>query len=488
MAGENPFHYNLEILTIVNNEGQTFDIKGMMIECRLYESMNSNFLIGELLVSDALGVLENARLFGQETLTLKFSQAVQVDASQAIHKVFRIFKVARTLRVGQDTHVFRIDFCSPEFIQAKRLRISQAFRGSMTSIATKIAEDNLGIGVETPPTNSVMPYFEEIQMSQGDNYHVIVPNWTINYAINWLCNNAQGVDDVSGLQDSYFFYQTANGGYRINSLARMIEIDYEGGAVFGYSPATVQNRDIPYQLDPSKGAAAYGLGKTTIDYSINSIADTLQGAISGLFASKQITIDNTYKYQTQKTYSYLDKFYGGASNAIEEFPLVRQEPETLYEGMASEGPESPLKIPYATFGAVDSYPDAHTILRSDTHFINDATNNIHQPDHLTHLGSSQFRTAVRGLLEYYSMRVLISAVTDISVGSVITLDIPRPMPGAPSLQPLPVFHSGRYLIKDIDWTLTQRECRTNITVVKDSLMNQIETTVMELPERIEEEI
>ena len=166
MAGENPFHYNLEILTIVNNEGQTFDIKGMMIECRLYESMNSNFLIGELLVSDALGVLENARLFGQETLTLKFSQAVQVDASQAIHKVFRIFKVARTLRVGQDTHVFRIDFCSPEFIQAKRLRISQAFRGSMTSIATKIAEDNLGIGVETPPTNSVMPYFEEIQMSR----------------------------------------------------------------------------------------------------------------------------------------------------------------------------------------------------------------------------------------------------------------------------------------------------------------------------------
>ena len=70
------------------------------------------------------------------------------------------------------------------------------------------------------------PYFEELKHSQGDNYHVIIPNWTINYTINWLCNNAQGVDETSGLQDSYFFYQTANGGYRINSLARMIEIDF----------------------------------------------------------------------------------------------------------------------------------------------------------------------------------------------------------------------------------------------------------------------
>ena len=84
-----------------------------MIQCNLYESMNSNFLIGELLVSDSLGVLENARLFGQETLTLRFSQAVRVDSAQAIHKVFRIFKIARTERICQDTHIFRIDFCSP---------------------------------------------------------------------------------------------------------------------------------------------------------------------------------------------------------------------------------------------------------------------------------------------------------------------------------------------------------------------------------------
>ena len=486
VQGTNPFQYNLEILTIVNNEGQTFDIRNMMLECRLYESMNSNFLVGELLVVDALGVLENARLFGQETLTLRFSQAYMVDESQSIHKVFRIFKVARTERLGQDTHIFRIDFCSPEFLQAKRLRVSQAFRGSMTGIAVKIAEDNLGILNISGQTHTVLPYFEEVKHSKNDNYHVIIPNWTINYAINWLCSKAQGVDGNSGLEDSYFFYQTANGGYRINSLARMIEIDYEGGAIFGYSPASVQNKEIPWPLDPTKGDSGFGMGKTAVNYNINSVADTLMGTALGMFSSKQITIDNTYKYQTVKTYSYLDRFYGGVDNAIEEFPLVRQQPETLYEGTAAEGEGQAQKFPYAFYGTIDSYTDAHTILKSDTHFVNDESNNIHQPDHLTHLGSSQFRTAVKALLNYYSMGVLISAVTDITAGTVIALDIPRPLPGAPGLQPLSVFHSGKYLIKDIGWTLTQQECRTNITVIKDSLMNQIETAVMELPGKIEE--
>ena len=483
----NPFEYNLEILTIINNEGQTFDIRNMMVNCRLYESMNSNFLIGELLIADSLGVLENARLFGQETLTLRFSQVSLVEPNdQAIHKVFRIFKVARTERVGQNIHIFRLDFCSPEFIQAKRLRISQAFRGSMTGIATKIAFDNLGIDTETPPSGSVFPYFEVIEQSQNNNYHVVVPNWTVNYAINWLCNNAQGTDSKSGLQDSYFFYQTASGGYRINSLASMIGIEYQGGAKFGYSPAEVQpdRRDLPYLADPTVGVPGYGMGKTALDYNVNSIADTLEGTISGLFASKQITIDNTYKYQTQKTYSYLDRFVQGVDMAIEEFPLVRQEPEALYEGSAAEAEESPAKFPYANLPPIDSYGNAHTILKSDTHFVNDDSNNIHQPDHLTHHGSSQFRTAAKALLNYYSLNVLIAATTDISSGTVIELDIP---PTQAQLES-PTFHTGKYLIKNIGWSLTQQECRTNLTVIKDSYVNNIEASQMSLPQRIDEEI
>ena len=64
----NPTSYELEILTIVNNEGEGFDIRGLMLECNLYESITRNFLMGELVIGDSIGLRENAKLFGQESL------------------------------------------------------------------------------------------------------------------------------------------------------------------------------------------------------------------------------------------------------------------------------------------------------------------------------------------------------------------------------------------------------------------------------------
>ena len=38
------------------------------------------------------------------------------------------------------------------------------------------------------------------------------------------------------------------------------------------------------------------------------------------------------------------------------------------------------------------------------------------------------------------------------------------------------FSGGNHLITDIKWALTKNELRTNLTVIKDSLINNIETT------------
>ena len=48
--------------------------------------------------------------------------------------------------------------------------------------------------------------FELRKKSEGDNFHVVIPNWTVNYSINWLCSQSQGIDESSGLQDSFYWY------------------------------------------------------------------------------------------------------------------------------------------------------------------------------------------------------------------------------------------------------------------------------------------
>ena len=92
-----PDSYELEILTIVNNEGEGFDVRDLMIECVLSESIKSNFLQGHLLIGDSINFLENAKLFGQESLRLRFKQPTGVndetDADDVIDQVFRIYKI-----------------------------------------------------------------------------------------------------------------------------------------------------------------------------------------------------------------------------------------------------------------------------------------------------------------------------------------------------------------------------------------------------------
>ena len=67
MAGtvdsSNPKNIELEILTIVNNEGDGFDIRDVMLECNIYESISRNFLLGECIISDSPFLMVNCAYF-----------------------------------------------------------------------------------------------------------------------------------------------------------------------------------------------------------------------------------------------------------------------------------------------------------------------------------------------------------------------------------------------------------------------------------------
>ena len=480
----NPRSYELEVLTIVNNEGDGFDVRDIMVECNIYESIHRNFLMGELIISDAIGFLENAKLFGQESLRIRFKQpsGIQDETHEAdiIDQLFRIYKIQGVTRVDETTQLYQLNFCSPEFIQAKRIRISQAFRGSMTDIAALLAEDHLGIVNEVKDTK-LEPYFEMRDKSQNENYHVVIPNWTVNYTINWLCAQAQGIDSKSGLQDSFFWYQAANGSYRIQSLTSMMKINYAGGRPFVYTQPG-SSGDDPHVPSDSTDPEKLGMGRRILEYKVSRYANVLQGITNGLFGSKQFTIDNTYKFYQEKSYNFLEKFYG-TSSAIEKFPFVRTAPEILHIGTAAEKGDVGI-IGSQEGKAIGSYPNAYTILTSDSSFVNDTENLINQANHKAHLGARQYRAATEQLLQYHTINLVLSARTDISVGQLINLDIPLPRPGEARVDPK--FYAGKHLITDIKWGLQPAGCTLNIKCMKDSVINQIETTKIEYGETMKQ--
>jgi len=483
-----PFSYELEVLTLVNNEGEGFDLRKIFLGVKIHESIKQNFLLGEIAIADATGLLENARIAGQETLRVRFKAPFgaedEIHDEDIIDQVFRIYKVGQIQRAGQNTIIYNLKFCSPEFVQSKRIRVSQAIKGSMTNIAGKLAKDHLGIEITDGEGGKLTPYFEIREKSQGDNYQVVIPNWSVNYAINWLVGQAQGVDSQSGLQDSFFFYQTANTGFRIQSLASMMEIDYLNGDPFVYT--TVGSDDpqkIPWdQVKPG----AMGMGRRIINYSIGSTANILEGIVQGLFSSKQLTVDNTYQYLSERSYNYLDKFYAGKDMAMNDHPLVRTTDEVMHIGEAASQDDTSdlVQGTYAEYKSMGDYGEANQLLVSDRHFVNDEGNKINQASHNAHLGSAQLRQAVPQLLKYSTMNLLLPCRTDITTGTLINLEIDAVRPGAKKEDS--AFNSGKHLITDIMWELSLDQCKVNVKCIKDSLINQLETWAPELAERIEE--
>jgi len=104
----NPSSYELEILTIVNNEGDGFDVRSLMLSCNIYESIKRNFLLGELIIADSIAFLENGKLFGQESLRVRFRQPTGIKSDNThdedtIDQIFRIYKIDNVSRIDDNT-------------------------------------------------------------------------------------------------------------------------------------------------------------------------------------------------------------------------------------------------------------------------------------------------------------------------------------------------------------------------------------------------
>ena len=463
--------FKLEILTVVNNEGEAFDVINVFQQCIINESIYDNFLTGEISFNDGLGMLEKIKFSGQESIRIRFSQVPnnpegEVNEDEVIDKVFRIYKVNDIHRIDQNNQVFNCKFCSPELMDAKRIRISQAYKGNVLDLAAKISEDYLGIQNSSDvPYAPLVPFFERRQISK-EEHHVVIPNWTIHKTLNWLCSKAQSNDYNSGISDCFFFYQTANGGFRINSIKDMMnfkQIDpFIYHSVSGDTPHEGEN------VPRDETQETLGVGMRILDYYIFSAANVLESTVKGGLASKLTTINNTGKYIQEKTFNIMERFYSDESNSIESEPLMRIEPEKLYIGGASSGEvgaEVHVEGEYNSYKPVTSYPDAFHLLMNQSEFVNDSSGNVNTVHGNSHFGGQQMRQSVSQLLKYHEMRCLISCRTDISVGTLVELHIPM-TDAALKDTAAEVFdnpyHSGNHLITDIQWSFNQTICNTKI--------------------------
>ena len=87
--------FNLRTINLLSaGMGGTIDLKPMMVELSYYEDIFSPTISGKLLISDTLGIIEQAHLHGNEYIRISFAKDSDDSSDLYIDKIFRIFSIS----------------------------------------------------------------------------------------------------------------------------------------------------------------------------------------------------------------------------------------------------------------------------------------------------------------------------------------------------------------------------------------------------------
>ena len=144
-----PGDYNLQAISILPDFKRAIDIKDMVQELNIYESIYKGALTGTVMLVDAANLIENLPIQGTERLDFKLATPgttgeAAVDASEETGHPFHIYKISNRKQLNDGTMSYILHFCSRSFLRNIRNRVSQAYSGSLHESVIDIYTDKVG--------------------------------------------------------------------------------------------------------------------------------------------------------------------------------------------------------------------------------------------------------------------------------------------------------------------------------------------------------
>jgi len=462
----------VDALTIVNPEMESVDITALTSNITIFESIDKPFLSGRITIVDGLDLLKNFKIVGQESLTIKIRQAEgrgeYSTPDFSLDKVFRVYSVTDFHRVNQNTQTYVLHFIDPKFFTCQKTTVSQTLRGSYSGMLLKVLQEHAGFK-QLPKTA-----YDKWDESEPEYNQFIIPNWNINRFINYVCNNAE-LKGNNTFKNSMFFYQTMNGEFRFDSFQSMTAREFP--LRFSYMPRN--NKDTE---DQDINAEESGLNTQILGLKVTQRFNTIKGLTSGAYSSKMLTYDPVRKVEEENVYS-ISKVYerGNDEGQVSKHPMIRtSDMETTYKAdeviSSQESPEVAEEFidlaPDASYDSKITYKVNMTNAFSDEEKLIDASEgkSITQQKGQEYRDTGHLeRAAMLSLFEQSQIRVTIPFRSDLTVGTIILLDIPTAEKKTDST-PGDEMMDGRYLIGKMTYRIAPLEGKGTITMqaIKES--------------------
>lgn len=178
------------------NPSEKWDIKPLVQEISIYESLTSPFLMADMVVVDALALTSIIPLVGQETVTISF-KTPHTAVLKPINVTMRIISVENMARAHTRAVNYIIHMASPEYFENIKTRIMQSYRQkTISEMVESIHSDYL---LAQKP----------LEASQTDGQRtIVIPNMSPIQAINFLSREAKSADYKAS---NFLFYENCDG-------------------------------------------------------------------------------------------------------------------------------------------------------------------------------------------------------------------------------------------------------------------------------------
>ena len=460
---------------LVNQFGDSVDLSEVFTRMFLQESIHSKFVSGQIQIMDSLNLLRSFRMTGQEYITIEIAQFEgdeEVSKDNKITKNFRVFKAVKEQRVDLASASYVLHVCDPKLMTGLKKRVSKVYRGSMTSILANVMVDELGA------KRDELDLFVD---SEPKNVQFISPNWSVNSVLEFCKDNADISDKRVAYKNSFFLFSTLTGGTRFMPLHEMIKLN--APVKFTYRDrSSIDNREL------SREEQQVGLNTQIFKYHRPSHFNTLRGVQNGGFASTLKTLNPVSKIVKSSIFDIDKHFSETRKDHVSGYHMIKSGPEKLLKGkMIQDQDVSPEVV---NLGEEDGLNESYNSVVKYDYLMPHAYDNRKKVDDkevfVSYNADNEENNCLQrqAMLEQLQQNIVIvevSARSDISVGTVVELDIPAAeVSHDDGRMPKDEKTDDRYLITDMTLEIGNNDySKLLLECVKESFAKPIERVIVD---------
>ena len=450
--------YDLKNIFLHNHFGEVIDIKNLVQELNIYESIYKNALTGSVVIIDAQNLIAKLEIQGTERIsfTLKTPGAIDdrstINASEATGHPFHVYKITDRKQVAPGTLLYTLHFGSREFMRNLRTKVSQAYDGRLDRAVHQIMFDE----------NYLDSRKEMTYEPCGNSDKVVIPNLRPFDAINMIAEKSLP-EKSNGV--GYYFYETTKG-FHFSSWDNMISVNgrhrRDTKQQFYYMPLNITDPDIEDKINHEyKSVERYRF--------INNFHDVAANTVGGTYGHRVISYNLFDKSFEQDDYHYHNDFV--FSKHSEHAGRGDNEKYAIAESFVDEDDKS-----------VSDYPESRVSLQSTTRFLhNEDKGAVYGLDALQDGKQTGKRIAQQAqVIQGTALKLVVKGQSYLEAGDLIEFKLrsvdEKNTGGAEDPQ-----YAGKYVITKIRHQINAEKYIMVLECAKDSVKQGFSTTDYKIP-------